>query len=135
MKFQTKAIHAGQEPDPGTGAVITPVYQTSTYRQKAVGRHQGYEYSRAGNPTRRVLETVLATLEEGKYGLAYASGVAATTSVFNLLQKGDHVVAGENIYGGTYRLLEKVFTKWGLDVDYADFQKPGSVENALRLPS
>jgi cystathionine gamma-synthase/cystathionine gamma-lyase len=132
MKFATKAIHDGQEPDPGTGAVITPVYQTSTYRQKAVGQHQGYEYSRAGNPTRRVLETVLASLEGGKYGLAFASGVAATTAVFHLLQKGDHVVAGEDIYGGTYRLLEKVFKKWGLEVDYADFQKPGSFEKAIR---
>jgi cystathionine gamma-synthase/cystathionine gamma-lyase len=132
MKFQTKAIHVGQEPDPGTGAVVTPVYQTSTYRLKALGKPQAYDYSRAGNPTRRALETVLASLEGGKYGLAYASGVAATASVFNLLQKGDHVLAGEDLYGGSIRLLEKVFKKWGLEVDYAGFEPLASFEKAIR---
>jgi cystathionine gamma-synthase/cystathionine gamma-lyase len=132
MKFETRAIHAGQEPDPSTGAVITPVYQTSTYRQEAVGRHKGYEYSRTGNPTRTALETALASLEEGKYGLAFASGVAASAAVFHLLQKGDHVVSGNDVYGGTYRLLEKIFKKWGLSAGYADVGKPGSFEKALR---
>jgi cystathionine gamma-synthase/cystathionine gamma-lyase len=132
MKFETKAIHAGQEPDPGTGAVIVPVYQTSTYRQEAVGKHKGYEYSRTGNPTRHALETALAALEGGRFGLAFASGVAATSAVFNLLQKGDHVVAGDDLYGGTYRLLEKVFKKWGLEVDYASIDEPHSFEKAIR---
>jgi len=132
MKFETKAIHAGQEPDPGTGAVIVPVYQTSTYRQEAVGKHKGYEYSRTGNPTRHALETALAALEGGRFGLAFASGVAATSAVFNLLQKGDHVVAGDDLYGGTYRLLEKVFKKWGLEVDYASIDEPHSFDKAIR---
>ncbi len=132
MEFETRAIHDGQSPDTQTGAVIVPVYQTSTYRQSAVGKHKGYEYSRTGNPTRHALEVVLASLEEGKYGLAFASGVAATTAVFSLLKSGDHVVAGDDIYGGTYRIFEKVFKKWGLSVSYADVDDPDSFEKAIR---
>lgn len=132
MKFETLAIHAGQEPDPGTGAVTTPVYQTSTYQQEAIGRHKGYEYSRTGNPTRAALETALAALEEGRFGLAFASGVAATTAVFSLLRPGDHVLAGDDLYGGTYRLLEKIFRPWGLQVDYADVDDPGAFARGLK---
>ena len=94
MKFETKAIHAGQESDPSTGAVIVPVFQTSTYQQEAIGKHKGYEYSRTGNPTRTALETCLADLEGGKYGLAFASGLAATTAVFSLFGEGTHIVLG-----------------------------------------
>src|SRR4030066_548983 len=107
MEFETRAIHEGQNPDPTTGAVITPIYQTSTYQQEAIGKHKGYEYSRTGNPTRKALEEALASLEGGEYGLAFASGVAATMAVFNLLEGGDHLIAGDELYGGTYRLLEK----------------------------
>jgi len=132
MRFQTRAIHDGQTADTGTGAVIVPVYQTSTYQQQAVGKHKGYEYSRTGNPTRHALEVVLASLEEGKYGLAFASGVAATTAVFSLLKTGDHIVAGDDMYGGTYRILEKVLKKWGLSTSYADVDDPDSFEKAIR---
>jgi len=132
MKFETRAIHDGQEADPRTGAVIVPVYQTSTYQQEAVGRHKGYEYSRTGNPTRNALEVALASLEEGKYGLAFASGVAATTAVFSLLKTGDHIVAGDDMYGGTYRILEKVLKKWGLSTSYADVDDVSSFEKAIR---
>lgn len=120
MRFETRAIHAGQEPDPSTGAVIVPVYQTSTYRQEAIGKHKGYEYSRTGNPTRTAMETCLAELERGRHGLAFASGVAATAAVFSLFEKGSHIVLGDDLYGGTYRLVEKVFAKWGLTATYAD---------------
>ena len=120
MEFETRAIHEGQSPDPSTGAVITPVYQTSTYQQEAIGKHKGYEYSRTGNPTRRALEEAIASLEGGKHGLAFASGVAATAAVFSLLKKGDHLIAGDDLYGGTHRLLENVFRRWGLKATYAD---------------
>ncbi|MFH1239571.1 MAG: PLP-dependent aspartate aminotransferase family protein [bacterium] len=132
MRFETKAIHEGQKPDPATGAVIVPVYQTSTYQQKAIGKHKGYEYSRTGNPTRTALEESLAALEGGKYGLAFASGVAATTAVLNLLKPGDHIIAGDDLYGGTYRLLEKVFKRWGLEVSYADVDDINSFTQAIR---
>ncbi|MFA5839324.1 MAG: PLP-dependent aspartate aminotransferase family protein [Candidatus Margulisiibacteriota bacterium] len=131
MKFETKAIHEGQRPDPLTGSVIVPVYQTSTFKQETIGKHKGFEYSRTGNPTRQALETALASLEGGKHGLAFASGVAATTAVFNLLKSGDHVIAGNDIYGGTYRLLEKVFKRWGLKVSYADVTRPQSFRKAI----
>ena len=132
MKFETRAIHDGQAADSKTGAVIVPVYQTSTYQQEAVGKHKGYEYSRTGNPTRHALEVALASLEEGKYGLAFSSGVAATTAVFSLLETGDHIVAGDDLYGGTYRILEKVLKKWGLSTSYADVDDPGSFKKAVR---
>ena len=114
MEFETRAIHDGQAAEPLTGAVAVPVYQTSTYKQDGIGRPRGYEYSRTGNPTRQALEEALASLESGAYGLAFASGVAATTAVFQLLAPGDHVVAGDDLYGGTYRLLEKVYRPWGV---------------------
>lgn len=132
MRFETKAIHEGQKSDPATGAVITPIYQTSTFEQEAIGKHKGYEYSRTANPTRHALEQALASLEEARYGLAFASGVAATTAVFSLLKKGDHVVVGDDIYGGTYRVLEFVFKKWGLKVSYADVDKGNSFKKEIR---
>lgn len=119
MRFETLAIHAGQDPDPLTGAVAVPVYQTSTFQQEGIGRPRGYEYTRTGNPTRAALETALAALEGGHSALAFASGVAATAAVLQLLKPGDHVVAADDLYGGTYRLLERHFRPWGLRVDYA----------------
>src|SRR5947207_13800416 len=119
--FATKAIHAGQAPDPATGATIVPIYATSTYTQAAPGQHKGYEYSRSGNPTRTALETCLAALEGGERGLAFASGLAATTAVFaTLLKPGDEVAAAADLYGGTVRLLDRVFKGWGLSTRYTD---------------
>src|SRR6267378_5305785 len=119
--FATRAIHAGQEPDPATGATIVPIYATSTYTQAGPGQHKGYEYSRSGNPTRAALETALASLEGGERGLAFASGLAATTAVFQgLLRPGDEVAASADLYGGTFRLLERVFKPWGLTARYTD---------------
>src|SRR6478609_8169074 len=113
--FATRAIHAGQDADPATGATVVPIYATSTYTQEAPGKHKGYEYSRSGNPTRTALEQCLAALEGGERGLAFASGLAATTAVFaTLLKPGDNVLAAADLYGGTFRLLERVFKPWGL---------------------
>jgi len=131
MRFQTRAVHDGQPVDSLTGAVVVPVYQASTFQQEAVGKHKGYEYSRTGNPTRQALEISLASLEEGKFGLAFSSGVAATTAVFSLLKQGDQIIAGDDIYGGTYRLLERVFKKWGISVVYADVDNASSFKKAI----
>ncbi|HKH77584.1 MAG TPA: cystathionine gamma-synthase [Rubrobacteraceae bacterium] len=131
--FATRAIHAGQNPDPATGATIVPIYQTSTYTQQAPGQHKGYEYSRTANPTRTALEECVASLEGARYGLAFASGLAATTATLSILSPGDHVVAGDDLYGGTYRLFDKVLPRQaGLDFTYADTTDPASVEKALR---
>jgi cystathionine gamma-lyase len=131
--FSTRAIHAGQDPDPANGATIVPIYQTSTYTQEAPGRHKGYEYSRSGNPTRTALEECVAALEGAEFGLAFASGLAATTAVMTLLSPGDHVVAGDDLSGGTYRLFDKVLPRaGGLDFTYADTTDPSAVEEALR---
>lgn len=133
MRFATRAIHVGQDPDPATGATIVPIYQTSTYTQEAPGRHKGYEYSRTGNPTRTALEECVASLEGGEHGLAFASGLAATVATMSLLSPGDHIVAGDDLYGGTYRLFDKVLPRTGgLEFTYADTTEPGSVEKALR---
>lgn len=126
MDFETRAIHDGQQSDPHTGSVIVPIHLTSTYEQAAIGQHKGYEYSRTGNPTRTALETTLASLEGGRYGLAFASGLAATTTVLSLLKQGDHIIAGDDLYGGTYRLLEKVVSHWGITTTYVD---PDDVAN------
>src|SRR5262249_52530693 len=115
--FATLAIHAGQDADPATGATVVPIYATSTYTQEAPGKHKGYEYSRSGNPTRAALETCLATIEGGNAdcrALAFASGLAATTAVFSTLKPGDEVAASADLYGGTFRLLDKVFRPWGV---------------------
>ena len=131
--FATRAIHVGQEPDAATGATIVPIYQTSTYTQEAPGQNKGYEYSRTGNPTRSALEQCVAALEGAEHGLAFASGLAATTAVMSLLSPGDHVVAGEDLYGGSYRLFDKVLQKsGGLDFTFVDTTDPESVEAALR---
>ena len=122
--FATRAIHAGQDADPATGATVVPIYATSTYTQAAPGQHKGYEYSRSGNPTRTALETCLASLEGGERGLAFASGLAASTAVLSMLKPGDEVVAAADLYGGTYRLLERVFKPWGLVTRYTDDPNP-----------
>jgi cystathionine gamma-lyase len=133
MRFATRAIHVGQEPDPTTGATIVPIYQTSTYTQEAPGQHKGYEYSRTANPTRAALEECVASLEGADHGLAFASGLAATIATMSLLSPGDHVVAGDDLYGGTYRLFDKVLPRTGgLEFTYADTTDPGAVEEALR---
>src|ERR671938_1964982 len=133
MRFATKAIHVGQEPDPTTGSTIVPIYQTSTYTQEAPGQHKGYEYSRTSNPTRTALEECVAALEGAEYGLAFASGLAATTAVMSLLSPGDHIVAGDDLYGGTYRLFDKVLPRTGgPDFTYADTTDAASVQEALR---
>jgi cystathionine gamma-lyase len=120
MKPGTKFIHAGAEPDPSTGAIMTPIFQTSTYVQSAPGQHKGYEYARSQNPTRKALEEALAQIENGKYGLAFSSGVAATDAVIKLLAPGDEVIAGSDMYGGTYRLFSKVFERFGIKFHYVD---------------
>lgn len=130
--FATKSIHVGQEPDPATGAITIPIHMTSAFAQPEPGKHRGYEYSRTGNPTRTALEKCLATLEEGKYGLAFASGMAAISAVTALLKTGDHVVACDDLYGGTRRLFEKVLRKYGLDFTYVDATTPKNVEKALK---
>ncbi len=122
MKFKTKVIHAGQEPDKSTGSVIPPVYLTSTYRQEEIGKHKGFEYSRTGNPTRKVLEDCLAELENGSLALAFASGMAAEHAVLSTLRPGDHVVACGDMYGGTYRLFEEVFKPFGLEFTYVGWE-------------
>ena len=131
MRFETRAIHAGQEPDKLTGAVTVPVHQSSTFQQDAIGMHRGYEYSRTGNPTRHALETAVASLEEGEYGLAFSSGVAATAAVFSIFESGEHILCGDDMYGGTYRLLERVFKKWGIRTGYADVDDVNSFEKEL----
>jgi cystathionine gamma-lyase len=120
MKPGTKFIHAGAEPDPSTGAIMTPIYQTSTYVQSAPGVNKGYEYARSQNPTRKALEDALAIIENGKYGLAFSSGVAATDAVIKLFQPGDEIIAGNDMYGGTYRLFTKVFERFGFKFHYVD---------------
>ena len=122
--FSTRAIHAGQEADPATGATVVPIYATSTFTQEAPGRHKGYEYSRSGNPTRAALETCLAALEGGERALAFASGLAATTAVLSILRPGDEVAAAADLYGGTFRLLERVFKPWGLVPRFTEDASP-----------
>jgi cystathionine beta-lyase/cystathionine gamma-synthase len=122
--FSTRAIHVGQGPDPATGATVVPIYATSTYTQESLGRHKGYEYSRTGNPTRAALESCLASLEGAEHALAFASGLAATSAVLSILKPGDEVAAAADLYGGTFRLLERVFKPWGLIPRYTDDPSP-----------
>ncbi|MBX7241212.1 MAG: cystathionine gamma-synthase [Bacteroidia bacterium] len=131
MKFSTKVVHAGVEPCPVTGAIMTPIYQTSTYVQAAPGDHKGYEYARTQNPTRDALQNALAALENGKYGLCFASGMAATDAVIKLLNPGDEVIATNDLYGGTYRIFTKVFAKYGIVFKFVDMGNMGEVERAL----
>lgn len=131
MKIGTKFIHAGMRPDPSTGAIMTPVYMTSTYVQEAPGVNKGFEYARSQNPTRKALEEALATIENGQYGLAFSSGVAATDAVLKLLAPGDEVVTGNDLYGGTYRLFTKVFERFGIKFKYVDMGSLEAVEAAM----
>lgn len=131
MGFQTDSIHAGQKPDPSTGAIMTPVYQTSTYVQESIGVHKGYEYSRTQNPTRQAMEANIAALEKGKYGIAFASGLAAISAIIQLLKQGDHVICSDNVYGGTYRVFETVFKKFGVTFTFVDTSDPDKVRRAI----
>lgn len=132
-KLKTKAIHTGQEPDPATGAVITPIYQTTTFAQDAPGVHKGYEYSRSGNPTRKVLDEVIADMENGAYAFTFASGSAAlSTLCLALLKPGDHVIVGDDVYGGTYRFLDKVLTKFNVTMDFIDMSDLSHVESVIK---
>jgi cystathionine beta-lyase len=131
MKTGTKFVHAGMEPDPSTGAIMTPIYQTSTYVQEAPAQHKGYEYARSQNPTRTALEEAYAEIENGKFGLAFSSGVAATDAVIKLLQPGDEVICGNDMYGGTYRLFTKVFEKFGIKFHYVNMQDAQSIRQYI----
>jgi cystathionine gamma-lyase/cystathionine beta-lyase/cystathionine gamma-lyase/homocysteine desulfhydrase len=132
MAFSTDCIHAGQEPEPHTGAVTIPIYQTSTYVQPELGRNKGYEYARTKNPTRSALEANLAALEGGKHGHCFASGMSAEDTIFRMLKSGDHVVAAENMYGGSYRLFSRVLEKFGLEFTYVDTSKIDAVRAAIQ---
>jgi len=132
MNFSTRAIHVGQEADPATGATIVPIYQTSTYTQEEIGKDKGYQYSRTGNPTRAALEKCLASLENGKHGLAFASGLAAASAVLSLLRPGDHIVSAEDLYGGTFRLFEKVYLPQQIAYTLVDGRRPEEFGKAIR---
>src|SRR5499427_3004624 len=131
-RFSTICLHAGQEPDPSTGAIITPIYQTSTYVQEALGVHKGFEYARTQNPTRMALEGNIAAIEGGRAGFAFASGMAAIGAIASLLKSGDHVVVTDNTYGGTYRLFEQVLRRYGLTFSYVDTSDTALIEAAIR---
>jgi cystathionine beta-lyase/cystathionine gamma-synthase len=131
MELATTFIHAGAEPDPSTGAIMTPIYQTSTFVQESPGVHKGFEYARSQNPTRFALETAFAAIEQGKYGLAFSSGVAATDAVLKLLQPGDEVIAANDMYGGTYRLFTKIYQKFGIHFVFVDTTQPANVQQAI----
>src|ERR671913_648863 len=131
-RFSTICIHAGQEPDPSTGAIITPIFQTSTYVQEELGKHKGFEYARTQNPTRLALERNLAAIEGGVAAYAYASGMAAISAITTLLKAGDHVIVTDNTYGGTFRLFDKVLTRYGLEFSYVDTSQPELIEQAIR---
>src|SRR6476646_6979482 len=130
-RFSTVWLHAGQEPDPSTGAIITPIYQTSTYVQEAVGHHKGFEYARTQNPTRFALEKNIAAIEGGKAAYAFASGMAAIDAITTLLEAGDHMVVTDNTYGGTYRLFEQVLRRYQLNFSYVDTSCLDQIENAI----
>jgi len=132
MEFATRAIHAGQEADPSTGATITPIFQTSTYTQQGLGDNKGFEYSRTGNPTRAALEACLATFENARFGLAFGSGMAATSAVLSVLRPGDHVIAGDDLYGGTYRIFERVLRPMGVTFDYVPARETAAYAAAVR---
>jgi cystathionine beta-lyase/cystathionine gamma-synthase len=131
MKFGTKAIHAGIEPDPTTGAIMTPIYQTSTYVQESPGKHKGYEYARTQNPTRTVLQNNLAALENGKHGICYASGLGATDAILKLFKPGDEIIASSDLYGGTYRIMVRVFQEFGLTFKFISLDNPANLEAAI----
>jgi cystathionine beta-lyase/cystathionine gamma-synthase len=130
--IDTLAIHAGQDPDPATGAIMTPIYQTSTFVQEAPAQHKGYDYSRSGNPTRAALEANIAAIEGGKYGLAFASGLAAIDTIMRLLKPGDHVIVGNDVYGGTFRLFDKVYKRFGLEFSWIDQRNVDAIKTAFK---
>ena len=132
MGFQTDAVHAGQTPEPLSGAITTPIYQTSTYQQEELGKHKGYEYGRTHNPTREAMEKNIAALEKGKYGVAYSSGLSSVQALMGLLKQGDHVVISNNVYGGTYRQLEDNMTNYGLSFSWIDTSELTNIEKAIR---
>jgi cystathionine gamma-lyase len=132
MKFSTKAIHAGNEPEPSTGAVNVPIYATSTYANESFGISKGYDYGRSINPTRTALEKNLAAIENGKFGFAFSSGLGATNAIASILEKGDHVIVSSNVYGGTYRIFERVFRKLGLDFSWVDTSDEKQIKDALK---
>lgn len=132
MRIDTLAIHAGQSPDPTTGAIMPPVYQTSTYVQAGPGEHKGYEYARTHNPTRGCLEANIAALEGARHGIAFASGCATTTTLMHMFKQGDHIVCADDVYGGTFRLFDKVLTPMGLSYTFVDLTQPGSLAQAIR---
>lgn len=132
MRLDTKCIHGGVFGDPQTGAVSVPIYQVSTYKQEGIGKHRGYEYSRTGNPTRAALEQLIAELENGARGLAFASGMAAISTVISLFNQGDHLVVGDDVYGGTYRVLSHVFSRLGIEITHVDTSRPDQVREAIR---
>ncbi|MBA3521106.1 MAG: PLP-dependent transferase [Gemmatimonadales bacterium] len=129
--FATRSVHAGQVPEPLSGAVMTPIYQTSTYIQSALGQHRGYEYARTQNPTREALERNVASLEGGTHGFAFGSGLAALDTVLKLLKSGDHVICGENVYGGSHRLMQRIYAEFGLRFTFVDMREIGNIEGAL----
>jgi len=131
MKFGTKAIHAGLEPDSATGAIMTPIYQTSTYVQDGIGNHKGYEYSRTGNPTRNALEANLAGIENGKYGACFGSGLAAIDCVIKMLNPGDEVISTNDLYGGSYRIFKTIFEKYGIKFHFVDMLDTQNIANAV----
>src|SRR6187399_2683706 len=129
--FSTRAVHAGQQEDPLAGAVMTPIYQTSTYVQEGLGVHKGYEYARTQNPTREALERNVASLEGATHGFAFGSGLAGLDALLKLLRAGDHVVCGENVYGGSMRLMTRVYTELGLEFSFVDMREIGPIEQAI----
>ncbi len=129
MKFGTKAIHAGQEPDPTTGAIMTPIFQTSTYWQESPGKHKGYAYARGKNPTRKALEDCLAALENAQFGLAFSSGMGATDTVMKLLKPGDEVITGNDLYGGSYRMFTQIFAQYGIKFHFIDLDDAANISN------
>ena len=131
-KFETRAIHAGCEPEPVTGAVMTPIFQTSTFVQESPGKKKGYVYARSHNPTRTALETNIASLEEGDYGLAFPSGMSAISTVLQMLDAGDHVISCDDVYSGTFRMFEKILTKQNLESDFVDLSKPELLEEHIK---
>ena len=132
MKFSTKAIHAGQEPDPSSGAIMTPIYQTSTYAQTGIGEHKGFEYARTANPTRSALEACIAALENGTHGLSFASGMAAESAVLSLLSAGDHMISCDDLYGGSYRIFERIMRRYNVETSYVTAGNVEDYEKAIR---
>ena len=131
MKFNTKVIHAGIHPDPATGAIMTPIYQTSTYVQEEIGVHKGFEYSRTGNPTRAALESNLAAIESGKYGACFGSGLAAIDCVIKMLKPGDEVISTNDLYGGSYRIFKTIFEKYGIHFHFVDMVDVQNISNKI----